>query len=100
MSILSDCCETLNPCEVLCALQNVQVKIALGKQVKTFKIGDETFSMASVSASDLSTLIAEYQQKCDPSSIPGGLITPKKRRFNGCFVHRDSCFSRRRGGCS
>lgn len=91
------CCEWINPCKALCLLQNVEVQIALGKQVTSYTLGEEKFSFRSPSLADIRALIKIYQARCP--SAPGAT----RRRAKVCFVNAEPycgrCGRKCGGGC-
>jgi hypothetical protein len=91
------CCQSLNPCDILCVIDDAMVKIVTGNRVSSYKIGEETTSLQNVSIADLTSLRADFAPLCaaiDPNAVV------EKRRFNNCLQISDrTCSPRRRGGC-
>lgn len=67
METIADCCKRIDPCEAVCLINNVMVDIAVGKFVKGYKVGGESFQFAEPSLSDLKTLLTLFEARCEKS---------------------------------
>lgn len=65
MDTIADCCKRIDPCEAVCLINNVMVDIAVGKFVKGYKVGDESFQFAEPSLSDLKALLTLFEARCE-----------------------------------
>lgn len=97
---IADCCQALDPCKALCMLEHAELNLAMGKEITSYKIGEETFTYKKPSLTDLRTLINIYRERCRESQcLParrrgGGNFMYAKRRCRGYCGSRSSC-----GGC-
>lgn len=93
MDTIADCCKRINPCEAVCLINNVMVDIAVGKFVKGYKVGGESFQFSEPSLSDLKSLLTLFEARCQKES-------GQSRRARVQFVFGDHTVDRiRRGGC-
>lgn len=76
-----DCCKRVCPCDAVCLLENVLVDLSVGRFVTSYKVGEETFSIARPSIDDVRNLLDFFQKKCNLSKGQ-----PSRRRANVCFV--------------
>ena len=88
---ISQCCEAMNPCEAKCMLERAEINLALGKEISTYRIGEETFVYAKPSLPQLRALIEVYDRRCNelsgraPRRRGGGTLRYAEPRFGGCY---------------
>lgn len=90
-----ECCKWVNPCEALCLLQNVQLDLLLGKEIRSYQVGSEQYVIYRPSISDVEKAIGKYEKMCNLAQGK-----PSRRRAKVCFVHGPHvCPTCRRQSC-
>ena len=94
---IHECCKHLNPCDALCQLENAELQLAMGKNLQSYKIGEESFTYKQSSLSDIRALIGIYRERCREAQGQ-----TRRRRGGGAFmygknrgIHSGTCG----GGC-
>lgn len=81
-SNIEDCCQRVNPCEALCMLEAAELNLATGKELTSYKIGEETFVYKKPSLTEVRALIEIYQGRCRRASGQTA-----RRRGGGRFMY-------------
>lgn len=64
MDTIADCCKRIDPCEAVCLINNVMVDLAVGKFVRGYKVGGESFQFAEPSLRELKALLTLFEARC------------------------------------
>lgn len=93
MKTIADCCKQIDPCEAVCLINNVMVDLAVGKFVRGYKVGGESFQFAEPSLNELKTLLTLFESRCQKAQ-------GRSRRARVQFVFGNHTVDRGgRGGC-
>ena len=86
---IADCCEAMNPCQAKCMLERAELNLAMGKELSTYRIGEETFVYSKPSLPQIRALIEIYTARCNEASG-----RPALRRGGGTLRYAEPRFER------